>query len=166
MTLVRPFLALLQTNYLDFHGSFRLLCTFRPSQAFDEIKVNAFIDKILGFSSRPEMIVQDSARKGWREWLEKYAERVKKERHVWITEPPKANGANGHVNGISEDGNKWEETRMRDMRGKNPRFVLRQWVLEEVIKKVENDNKEGRKVLAKVMHVRFSLGRDVRRNCY
>lgn len=98
------------------------------------------------------MIIQDSARREWKEWLEKYAERVKKEKESWVVEPK----ANGHeVNGDlkTEDESGWEDKRKREMRGKNPRFVLRQWVLEEVIKKVEDDNKQGRKVLAKVMHV-------------
>ena len=47
-----------------------------------------------------------------------------------------------------------DEERERAMRSVNPRFVLRQWVLEEVIKSVEGDVGEGRRVLGKVMQVR------------
>jgi len=35
----------------------------------------------------------------------------------------------------------------------NPRFVLRQWVLEEVIKRVSDDAESGRRVLAKILHM-------------
>lgn len=151
-SIVRPFLTLLQTNYLDFHGAFRLLCTFIPSDISDEAKKDAFVDKMLRFTSRPEMIVQDSARKDWKDWLQKYAERVSREKEEWGEAKAMTNGVNG--NGEAKSGNGWEERRMREMRGKNPRFVLRQWVLEEVIKKVEDDSNEGKKVLAKIMHVR------------
>ena len=41
------------------------------------------------------------------------------------------------------------------MKSVNPRFVLRQWLLEEVIKKVEEDSKTGKQVLAKVFQVRL-----------
>lgn len=98
------------------------------------------------------MIVQDSAKKEWKDWLGKYAERVVREKEEWEGSKSMANGVNGK--GEAKSGNEWEEKRMREMRGKNPRFVLRQWVLEEVIKKVEDDSKEGKKVLAKIMHVR------------
>ena len=45
----------------------------------------------------------------------------------------------------------WLEKRRKVIRGTNPRFVLRLWVLEEVIKKVEGDWKNGRRSLAKVL---------------
>ncbi|KAI6018084.1 hypothetical protein BKA83DRAFT_4318207 [Pisolithus microcarpus] len=38
----------------------------------------------------------------------------------------------------------------------NPRFVLRQWLLEEVIKKVEDDPATGKHVLGKVMQMACS----------
>ena len=40
-----------------------------------------------------------------------------------------------------------------EMRAANPRFVLKQWVLEEVIRKVESDPGTGKRVLAKVLQV-------------
>ena len=46
-----------------------------------------------------------------------------------------------------------DREREKEMKGVNPRFVLRQWLLEEVIKKVEMDSDSGKRVLAKVMHV-------------
>ena len=47
-----------------------------------------------------------------------------------------------------------DAARERAARAANPRFVLRQWVLEEVIKKVEEDMDNGKRILAKVLQVR------------
>lgn len=47
----------------------------------------------------------------------------------------------------------WEAAREKAARDANPRFVLRQWVLEEVIRKVEEDAVSGRRVLRKVLQV-------------
>ena len=73
----------------------------------------------------------------WTEWLNLYKTRIESEVGEWASE-----------------GNMWSEKRREAMRGANPRFVLRQWVLEEVIKKVEEDWKTGRRVLAKALEVR------------
>lgn len=110
------------------------------------------------------MIVQDSARKEWKDWLQKYVERVVVEKEAWVEPKSTTNGVNDNGEVKSESG--WEDHRTREMRSKNPRFVLRQWVLEEVIRKVEEDSKEGKKVLAKIMHVRdlFSYHLDLLRD--
>ncbi|KZV80861.1 UPF0061-domain-containing protein [Exidia glandulosa HHB12029] len=44
-----------------------------------------------------------------------------------------------------------DDTGAASMLAANPRFVLRQWVLEEVIKRVNDDALSGRRVLAKVL---------------
>jgi len=81
--------------------------------------------------------VRQAAMDDWKKWLEGYATRIESDADEW-----------------APDGDKWVEKRHEAMRGANPRFLLRQWVLEEVIKKVESDWKTGRRVLAKVLEVR------------
>lgn len=51
------------------------------------------------------------------------------------------------------NGDAWERERETYMRNYNPRFVLRQWVLEEVIKICGQDPTKGKRILAKVMEV-------------
>jgi uncharacterized protein YdiU (UPF0061 family) len=72
----------------------------------------------------------------WKEWLETYRIRIESDADEW-----------------GPEGDMWLEKRRQAMHGANPRFVLRQWVLEEVIKSVERDWKTGRRVLAKVLEV-------------
>ena len=71
----------------------------------------------------------------WLGWLERYAARIEDERAEW-TRFADMDGA-----------------RATEMRGANPWSVLRQWVLEDLIKQVERDSDSGKRVLAKVMHV-------------
>lgn len=87
----------------------------------------------------PQMVDAFKAKADWKTWLKRYAERVENESDLWQTE-----GGEADVDRMREE----------SMRRANPRFVLRQWVLEEVIKKVETDAKSGRKVLRKVLQVR------------
>lgn len=89
------------------------------------------------------MVDAHKAKADWKKWLGTYSERIESEKGLW-------------------DGDKDEDVwsqREKAMRGANPRFVLRQWVLEEVIKKVEEDAKSGRRVLAKVLQVCYLLRR-------
>jgi uncharacterized protein YdiU (UPF0061 family) len=55
-------------------------------------------------------------------------------------------------------GSGWEEKREIEMLRSNPAFVLRQWVLEELISKLEETGvegiEEGRRELARVLDVR------------
>jgi uncharacterized protein YdiU (UPF0061 family) len=75
----------------------------------------------------------------WMAWFEKYSERVLSERDEWSP----------------EDAN-WDAEREKASKAANPRFVLRQWALEEVIKKVEEDAESGKKILGKVLQVRIT----------
>jgi uncharacterized protein YdiU (UPF0061 family) len=63
--------------------------------------------------------------------------------------------------GLKLDGQGWEEKREVEMLRSNPAFVLRQWVLEELISKLEETGvdgiEEGRKELARVLDVRLFL---------
>jgi len=63
--------------------------------------------------------------------------------------------------GLKLNGEGWEEKREVEMLRSNPAFVLRQWVLEELIGKLENTGvdgiEEGRRELARVLDVRVLL---------
>lgn len=111
-----------------------------PSSSLD-----AFIGTLIGFTSAATGALERddaAAKQHWRSWLEKYAARIESEKDEWT-----ASSANS-------EGGDWHALREKDARLANPRFVLRQWVLEEVIAKVEAGAEGGRSVLAKVMQVR------------
>jgi len=137
--LVDPLLKLMQRHELDFHSTFRKLSSFTPSLLSPNSEALATFLKEL----TPETLAcrVPSARKAamddWKEWLEAYRTRIESDADEWASE-----------------GDVWPEKRRQAMLGANPRFVLRQWVLEEVIKGVEKDWKTGRRVLAKVLEVR------------
>ena len=95
--------------------------------------IEALITKLLAATPDPQHLDHRQATSDWLAWLDKYARRIGSEREEW---------------GLEVDGE-----REKAARAANPRFVLRQWVLEEVIKKVEQDADSGKRVLAKVMHV-------------
>lgn len=48
---------------------------------------------------------------------------------------------------------KYDDAGKESMHRANPRFILRQWVLEEVIKRVTDDALSGRRILAKILHM-------------
>ncbi|KAF8501880.1 hypothetical protein BU17DRAFT_58823 [Hysterangium stoloniferum] len=131
--LIRPLLKLMETHDLDFHSTFRMLCSFQPSS--DKSYLEGFAAQLT-----PEYLVaseqrRQTAQKDWIEWLEKYGKRIESEQGDW---------------GDSSD---WMKLRVVEARKANPRFVLRQWVLEEVIKKAEEDPTTGRRILAKVLEM-------------
>lgn len=124
---------------LDFHLTFRHLTRFRPALLSS---LDPFIDTLLRYTSTGEVPQRDGASEQWKGWLEKYAARIESEKEEW--------------DGTNSEGADWQARREREVRLANPRFILRQWVLEEVIAKVEADPRNGRHVLAKVMQVRGS----------
>lgn len=143
-TLFSPLLEMMEAQRLDFHGTFRTLCFFRPRvlRAGEEAACDAFVRRLVELSEPGEGAREWERKRGeWRRWLEVYAARImcKEERALWV--------------GIGE----MDEEREQAMRGVNPRFVLRQWVLEEVIKRVEEDVERGRRILGKVMLVRLRV---------
>lgn len=99
--------------------------------------MSTFANKILLVSSSPK-INDPEAKQDLIKWLETYAQRIMSEKAEW-----------GEVQDINS-------SRQKEMKNANPRFVLRQWLLEEVIGRVEKDSKMGKRVLAKVMHVGLS----------
>ena len=136
--LARPLLQLMEDHKLDFHGTFRRLCTFRPALASSDESLQAFTERILERSSEAEKLDRARALGEWAAWLRTYAARIESERGEWAGEDDVDAG------------------REREARAANPRFVLRQWLLEEVIKKVEADAEGGRGVLAKVLQMACS----------
>lgn len=129
--IIRPFLRLLELHELDFHSTFRTLCTFKPSLTDLEV----FAARITQDSLISSTEKREAARKDIKEWLDTYANRIQEEGEAW----------NG--------GDDWLKTREVEMKNANPRFVLRQWVLEDVIKRVEEDHVSGKQILAKVLQV-------------
>ncbi|KAH9902803.1 hypothetical protein C8Q73DRAFT_742083 [Cubamyces lactineus] len=133
---MRPLLDLMEDHRLDFHATFRRLASFRPALAADEGALGAFVESVLTLCAEPERMDRAWATADWTVWLAKFAGRVESERALWEATGP-------DVDAQREDA----------ARKANPRFVLRQWVLEEVIKKVEADAESGKRVLRKVLHM-------------
>lgn len=139
----RPLLTIMEDHKLDFHGTFRRLCFFTSSTAASEDDgedLRAFIDGLLKLTSEPERLDRVKAQSDWSGWLSKYAARIESERGLW------------EADGVDVD---IDTRREKEAKAANPRFVLRQWVLEEVIKKVEADAESGKRILRKVLHVRY-----------
>lgn len=126
---------------MDFNTSFRRLSYFSPSKA--EANPEYISEFILSFvqagivARRTEEV--DAAIEGFKGWFGVYAKRILESRAS-------------------------EEERKGEMLRSNPRFVLRQWVLEELIKGMTGDLKQAdeaglngaREKLAKMLKV--SLG--------
>lgn len=135
----KRFLDLLEEHGLDFHSTFRKLSVFRPDHIRDKgDKLDVFISHLLESTPRPEKLDRVRATADFETWLTKYSDRILEEREEWGS--------------ISQE--EVDALRQKEMNGVNPRFVLRQWVLEEVIAKVEKDAVNGRRILAKILEVR------------
>jgi uncharacterized protein YdiU (UPF0061 family) len=133
-------LDLMEQHNLDFHSTFRKLSSFRPGYVQDDNKtLDAFISHLLESTPHPEKLDKVKASTDFKVWLTKYSSRILEDREEW------GSGSQEEV----------DAARKREMDRVNPRFVLRQWVLEEVIAKVEKDATSGRRILAKVLKVRF-----------
>ncbi|KZP31534.1 UPF0061-domain-containing protein [Athelia psychrophila] len=125
---VAPLLRLMKDHKLDYHGVFRQLCFFQPSLRGEAL--DKFVERVLALT--PETLTMDraSAAADLRTWLSGYATRI-------LSENPTVDEA-----GLEAQ-----------RKAANPRFVLRQWVLEEVISALENDEGKGKRVLGKVMQM-------------
>jgi uncharacterized protein YdiU (UPF0061 family) len=125
----------------------------------------------------------------WKKWLAVYAERIVKaeEKEAWADKLQISSSSSSgsdqagtettlpSATDVENEGTtrRIDEARKKAMLSVNPRFVIRQWVLEEVIGKVEKDVDRfaansstpgsddtgssqrwaGRRILAKVMHM-------------
>ncbi|KAF9466573.1 hypothetical protein BDZ94DRAFT_1280842 [Collybia nuda] len=136
-----PLLDIMEEHKLDYHSTFRTLASFKPSMlnltnscAEDSFTpLEDFIKQLLASTSGPERLDFARGTNAWITWLDKYGRRIRDEKAEW-----------------PED---MDAERERVAKAANPRFVLRQWVLEEVIGKVERDHASGKRLLAKVMHM-------------
>ena len=147
----------MESSQLDFHSTFRTLSNFKPSllalsqdpssnstnskESPISMALHEFITNILSATPEPQRLDYGAVTREWLGWLEGYATRIKDEEAEWTA-------------GVSTDID-IDNEREQEMKNVNPRFVLRQWVLEEVIGKVERDSDSGKRVLAKVMHVSY-----------
>ncbi|TIB17155.1 hypothetical protein E3P92_01144 [Wallemia ichthyophaga] len=112
LDLVNVFLTMMQDQEVDYSATFRAL-----SSSADE---NVVADRILAFKPVTSFL-QDSAKDTWLGWLKTYFQRVETDIE----------------NGKWGDKEHAHEARLHSMRSHNPRFVLRQWVLEESIAKLQ-----------------------------
>ena len=138
-TIIQPLLDMMEAQRLDFHGTFRRLAFFHAGmmkQDNGEI-METYIKGILSGTPDPDRMDYGEAAEEWMAWLDKYSARIESERHgqEWAGEAD------------------FDSARQGAATSANPRFVLRQWVLEELIKKVEEDHDNGKRIMAKVMQV-------------
>ncbi|KAI6042935.1 hypothetical protein EDC04DRAFT_2878302 [Pisolithus marmoratus] len=143
-TIFQPLLDMMENQRLDFHGTFRKLASFQPRMIQEDYDSGAatlegFIAELLRGTPEPERLNTGNATEEWLTWLNTYAARIESEKTSgeWA-------------------GEEFDEARKKAAIAANPRFVLRQWLLEEVIKKVETDPATGKHVLAKVMQMASS----------
>ncbi|KAJ3553598.1 hypothetical protein NP233_g12609 [Leucocoprinus birnbaumii] len=133
----QPLLDMMESHKLDFHITFRNLVDFDPTWDMKGTEIDHYITRLLSATPDASSLKKEDAAEQWKNWLKIYAERIDAE----ISE------------GLWGDAEKAKEERQEKIRLVNPRFVLRQWVLEEVIQRVERDTNSGKRVLAKVMHM-------------
>lgn len=157
--IIFDFLTLLRTYSLDLNIAFRHLSLFAPHKAEDPEYTRGCLEKLAeeGISDKRNDAVKQ-AMDGMQGWMKRFAERAStsEEQAAW----PKDGLHGGSRNEASE----WEDRRKKEMLTVNPRFVLRQWVLEELISQLEavdleNEESlaEGRRRLAKVLDVSATL---------
>jgi hypothetical protein len=100
----------------------------------------------------------NDASKDFIPYLERYCSRLSQPEEISAWETAEVQEER---KGLKLDGEGWQEKRELEMLRSNPAFVLRQWVLEELISKLEETGvdgiEEGRKELARVLDVRLFL---------
>ena len=163
----------MQTHKLDFHSTFRTLCSFRPpspspsstppdsgtepanastetnTKNENETEAKEFVAR-LAANAHDAPADATAFESDWKRWLAKYGTRISSEVSEGLWSPSSSSS-----DPASKKENAWT-AREGEMRLKNPRFVLRQWVLEEIIKRVQDDPGTGKRALAKVHQVRPS----------
>ncbi|KAK4049153.1 hypothetical protein OIV83_004327 [Microbotryomycetes sp. JL201] len=118
--LVSGLLDLMALHSLDFTNTLRLLSQF-PGSTTDPV-YEAFIEHLLPAASvAANPMLPPTARDDWRAWFDKYAARLSQEQ------------SSGQI-----------ADRRSRMNAVNPRFTLRQWVLEETIKSLDHQRGDTR----------------------
>ena len=113
--LVDPLLSMMSQNHLDFSRTFRLLAQFTriDSPHFDRL-----VEMLCPKSAVPQYL-QNSYEEEWKEWFRTYQARLEESEISAGTSV---------------------ENRRERIRAANPRFILRQWILEEAISRLEKDS--------------------------
>ncbi|KAG1736593.1 hypothetical protein EDD22DRAFT_924018 [Suillus occidentalis] len=134
--IVQPLMDMMEVQKLDFHGTFRQLAFFYTGlmKEGNSERMETFIKRILSGTPDPDRMDHGKATEEWMTWLDKYSVRIESERHSgeWASEAD------------------FDSARQDAAKSANPRFVLRQWLLEELIKKVEGDHDTGKRIMAKM----------------
>lgn len=166
--LVKGYLDLLHSNGMDFHTSLRILSTFQPTLLSSEEYLDRFTTGLVEATTTsitPAANVR--AKADLQTWLGTYATRItsSKEKEIWESDPATAlseEDTHNYGSSPSSKAEDWESKRQIYMNKHNPRFILRQWILEETIANLEKmENIEsGRAVLAKVLDVSSPLVSD------
>ncbi|KAG8913059.1 hypothetical protein FRC01_004760, partial [Tulasnella sp. 417] len=169
--IIQPLLALMQKHSMDFHATFRHLTTFRPSwmspRTSDMPLGNDAADPLDGFlqallpSDSTQSINLPVATKEWLDYLQTYAARINltEEQAAWKELAGETN-ADGTPSGLNQG---WEATREANAKQYNPRFVLRQWVLEDLISTLQTEAKDvGNRDLEKTTKGREALNKILR----
>ncbi|KAF8312501.1 UPF0061-domain-containing protein [Clavulina sp. PMI_390] len=142
-TLVQGLLTLLEMHELDFHSIFRTLSFFRPGMLDSDGATGTSGPELEFINRLNENLAEDKkslSLSAWKEWLRSFAKRIKEDEGEWTSE--------------SGAGDQWLEDRQVTMLHANPRFVLRQWILEEVIAKCEEgDLEKSRAILSKMLQM-------------
>lgn len=145
-SVVRDYLSLLTSHSGDFGIGFRLLSFFAPTRTDEDGYVKSFAARWVraACGSLPSDSIS-RAEEDVAAWLCTYAARVRV--------PAEVAAWTGRA---VTHGTGWEATRADAMRAANPRFVLRQWVLEDVIKTMDEavtkgDMPAARTALARVL---------------
>ncbi|ORY26317.1 hypothetical protein BCR39DRAFT_258354 [Naematelia encephala] len=149
--IIKAYLGLLKEHCIDFHASFRHLSSFSQSESDDFIA--GFIDACTTTGLKDES--RESAITAFKPWFAQYASRVfsKDEKHAW--ESTELSIDEMKFGPARDNYSDWRQKRAAGMDRVNPRFVLRQWVLEETISELEDQGvdgiQQGRKVLSKIL---------------
>jgi uncharacterized protein YdiU (UPF0061 family) len=158
--IIYDLLTLLHTNSMDFHTTFRKLCFFNPSHVENRAHIEDFAsDLVTASTTKLPADSLDVAKRGLIPWFEIYAQRatLPAEVEAWKAVEVPASAEDVRLYGEVAPGDSWESKRETMMKRVNPRFVLRQWVLEETIAELERTDadgiKEGRQRLAKILDV-------------
>ena len=109
-------LSLMESHHLDYSRTFRLLSQYKGTTSPDFDK---FLDKFAPKTQVPVHLHGDY-RSDWKAWFEKYETRLQESE--------------------SQAGASKPEDRKARIAAANPRFILRQWVLEEAIARLRKDN--------------------------
>ncbi|KAI6024620.1 hypothetical protein PISMIDRAFT_19219 [Pisolithus microcarpus 441] len=139
-SIFRPLLDMIENHRLDFHVTFRRLAFFRLHILRGDADSGAtalegFIAGLLEGTPESERLDTGRAAEKWHARLDTFAARI---------ESDKTSG---------EWGEDFDEARKRAAMAANPRFVLRQLMLEGVIENIGDDPATGKHVLGKVMQV-------------